>query len=69
MSKKKMTGREVLEEALLNYDGTLLVVSHDRYFINKFAEKTIEFSNGKIIKYDGNYDYYKHSKQIRKDLK
>lgn len=51
--------KEVLEHAIENFDGTVLFVSHDRYFINKFAEKIIEFKNGTITTYLGNYDYYK----------
>jgi len=54
--------KEVLEEAIENFDGTLVFVSHDRYFINKFADKIIEFKNGKIQAYIGNYDYYKQHK-------
>lgn len=54
--------KEVLEEALDGFGGTLIFVSHDRYFINKFAKKTIEFSSGKTTTYLGNYDYYKASK-------
>lgn len=54
--------KEVLEDALENFTGTLIFVSHDRYFINKFAQKTIEFLNGKITAYLGNYDYYKQHK-------
>ena len=48
-----------LEEAIEDFDGTLLFVSHDRYFINKFADKTIEFKDGKVTTYLGNYDDYK----------
>jgi len=55
--------KEVLEQALTDFNGTILFVSHDRYFINKFAQKTIEFKDGKIIVYNGNYDYYKDSKK------
>lgn len=51
--------KEVLEEALSNFGGTLIFVSHDRYFINKFADKIFEFSSGKVTTYHGNYDYYK----------
>lgn len=54
--------KEVLEEALEDFDGTLIFVSHDRYFINKFADKTIEFGNGKVTTYLGNYDAYKEKK-------
>lgn len=51
--------KEVLEEAIEDFDGTLIFVSHDRYFINKFADKTIEFKDGKVTLYLGNYDNYK----------
>ena len=54
--------KEVLEEAIDNFDGTLIFVSHDRYFINKFADKTIEFKDGKVKTYLGNYDDYKREK-------
>ncbi len=54
--------KEVLEAAIENFDGTLIFVSHDRFFINKFADKTIEFKNGNIKTYVGNYDYYKSQK-------
>ena len=51
--------KEVLEEAIEDFDGTLIFVSHDRYFINKFAERIIEFKDGYIKQYIGNYDDYK----------
>lgn len=51
--------KEVLEEAIEDFDGTLIFVSHDRYFINKFADKTIEFKDGYTTEYLGNYDDYK----------
>ncbi|MGN1163115.1 MAG: ribosomal protection-like ABC-F family protein [Christensenellales bacterium] len=54
--------KEVLEDALANFDGTLIFVSHDRYFINKFADRVYEFSDGKTTPYYGNYDYYKSQK-------
>jgi len=57
--------KEVLEKAVENFDGTVIFVSHDRYFINKLAEKTIEFHDGHISTYLGNYDYYKSEKQKR----
>ncbi len=50
--------KEVLEDALLNYDGTVLVVSHDRYFLNKVANKIVEMSKDCSFEYLGNYDYY-----------
>ncbi len=61
--------KEMLEKSLEKFTGTLIFVSHDRYFINKFAKRTIEFTGGGVVIYNGNYDYYKHSKQIRKDIK
>ena len=50
--------KEVLEDALDNYDGTLLFVSHDRYFINELANKIISVRNGHAKIYNGNYSYY-----------
>lgn len=57
--------KEVLEEALEEFNGTLIFISHDRYFINKFADKIIEFFEGKITTYLGNYDDYKRKKVIK----
>lgn len=54
--------KEALEESLVNFDGTLLFVSHDRFFINKFAEKIIEISHGKATLYLGNYQDYINKK-------
>lgn len=54
--------RNTLEEALLEYKGTILFVSHDRYFINKIATSVAELSNGKIQKYVGDFDEYKEAK-------
>ncbi len=53
-----VNSREVLEEALLAYDGTLLIVSHDRYFIRKLASRIIEMSGGNLEDYRGDYAYY-----------
>lgn len=50
--------KEVLEDALDNYDGTLLFVSHDRYFINELANKIISVRDGHAKIYNGNYSYY-----------
>ena len=50
--------KETLEEALSDYKGTLLFVSHDRYFINKIANKVLHISNNSITEYNGNYDYF-----------
>ncbi|SHJ31037.1 ABC-F family ATP-binding cassette domain-containing protein [Pseudobutyrivibrio xylanivorans] len=53
-----MDSKQMLEEALNEYDGTLLYVSHDRYFVNKTANTILELSNGVLTKYLGNYDDY-----------
>jgi len=50
--------KEILENAINNYEGTVLYVSHDRYFINKTATKIIELSKDGFTQYMGNYDYY-----------
>ena len=55
--------RNTLEAALLEYKGTILFVSHDRYFINKIATSVAELSDGKIDKYVGNYDEFKEAKK------
>lgn len=54
--------REILEESLNEFNGTILFVSHDRYFINKIATSIIEIKNKNIIKYIGNYDDYQEHK-------
>ena len=53
-----MDSKEMLEEALNEYDGTLLYVSHDRYFVNRTANMILELSDGHFTKYLGNYDDY-----------
>ena len=50
--------KEMLEEALDDYQGTILFISHDRYFINKLADKILYIQDKKIKEYYGNYDYY-----------
>ena len=50
--------KEMLEEALQNYDGTLIVVSHDRYFISQVANKIVEIREGELLVYRGDYHYY-----------
>lgn len=50
--------KEILEDAILSYTGTVLCVSHDRYFINRIASRIIELTNRVIVNYLGNYDYY-----------
>ena len=53
-----MVSKELLEQALNNYKGTVLYVSHDRYFINQTATRIIELTNKEIFQFVGNYDYY-----------
>ena len=54
--------KEMLEEALSEYQGTLFFISHDRYFINKLAEKVINIEDECFHQYLGNYDYFKEQK-------
>ncbi|MDR2654861.1 MAG: ABC-F family ATP-binding cassette domain-containing protein [Oscillospiraceae bacterium] len=56
-----LPSKEVLEDALFNYSGTLLFVSHDRYLLNKIATRIIELTDGGIIEYQGNYEAYKEA--------
>ncbi|MGD6774051.1 ribosomal protection-like ABC-F family protein [Sutcliffiella horikoshii] len=49
--------REVLEEALDEFDGTIIAVSHDRYFLNKYFEKTCWLEDGELVTFEGNYQY------------
>jgi ATP-binding cassette subfamily F protein 3 len=53
-----VTAREILEEALDQFDGTMLFISHDRYFINRVATKVVEVRDGRLFEYAGDYDYY-----------
>lgn len=53
-----LDSKEVLEEALLDYPGTMIFVSHDRYFLNRLSTRTLEFQDGQLDEYLGNYDYY-----------
>ena len=55
--------KEILEDALNRYTGTVLYVSHDRYFINRTAGRILELSDGKLTQYLGNYDYYLEKKE------
>ncbi len=57
-----ITSKEILENALLNYTGTVLYVSHDRYFINRTATRILDLTCGKLLNYIGNYDYYLEKK-------
>jgi ATP-binding cassette subfamily F protein 3 len=54
--------KEILEDALNEYTGTVLYVSHDRYFINQTATRILDLNNGTLVNYIGNYDYYLEKK-------
>ncbi|MGN0453297.1 MAG: ribosomal protection-like ABC-F family protein [Ruminococcus sp.] len=56
--------REALEKTLADYDGTMLIISHDRYFINKLADRILELTPEGITEYLGNYDYYAGKKAL-----
>lgn len=58
-----ITSKEILEDALNNYEGTVLYVSHDRYFINKTATRILDLTNKQLLNYIGNYDYYLEKKE------
>lgn len=58
-----MASKEILENAINNYTGTVLYVSHDRYFINQTTSRILELTNTKLINYLGNYDYYEEKKE------
>ena len=61
--------KEVLENALIDYEGTILFVSHDRYFINRIATKVVELSEKGSKLYLGDYDYYlERNKRKKKSL-
>ena len=63
-----ITSKEILEGALVNYTGTVLYVSHDRYFINKTATRILDLTNQTLVNYIGNYDYYLEKKDIMTGL-
>ena len=58
-----IASKEILEHALNDYTGTLLYVSHDRYFINQTATRILDLVNQKFVNYIGNYDYYLEKKE------
>jgi len=58
-----LPAREALEEALRRYEGTLMFVSHDRYFINRVASAVLELDNRAITRYEGNFDLYERQKR------
>jgi ATP-binding cassette subfamily F protein 3 len=62
-----IASREVLENTLKEFGGTLLVVSHDRYFLNKIVNRICAFENGSLKEYSGDYSYYEEKKQAQKE--
>ena len=63
-----ITSKEILEDALIHYTGTVLYVSHDRYFINKTATRILDLKNQTLINYIGNYDYYLEKREVMEGL-
>ena len=59
--------KEAVEEALMAYPGTFLAVSHDRYFLDKVANCTIELADGQLTEYEGNYSYYRMKKAVMEE--
>jgi ATP-binding cassette, subfamily F, member 3 len=64
-----LDSKEVLENALVDYPGTIIFVSHDRYFINRIATKVLELSRNGSTEYLGDYDYYLEKKLEEEELK
>ncbi|NIM98983.1 MAG: ATP-binding cassette domain-containing protein [candidate division Zixibacteria bacterium] len=62
-----IASREVLESALAEFGGTILVVSHDRYFLNKMVNRIYAFENGTLKEYLGNYSYYEEKKREQRE--
>ena len=60
--------REIVEEALQQFEGTAFIISHDRYFLDQVSTKTIVLDDGKITEYLGNYSYYKEKLKEQEDL-
>ncbi|MDQ0232853.1 ABC-F family ATP-binding cassette domain-containing protein [Metabacillus malikii] len=63
-----LDSKEILENALIDYPGTILFVSHDRYFINRIATKVFELSSNMLTEYLGDYDYYVMKKEEQLEL-
>ncbi len=57
-----ISAREAVEEAMINFPGTFLTVSHDRYFLDKVANRVVELVDGQLTEYAGNYSYYRDKK-------
>ena len=61
-------GREILEDAIRAYKGTVFYVSHDRYFVNRTATRVLELTHSRILSYDGNYDDYLNFKERKETV-
>jgi ATP-binding cassette subfamily F protein 3 len=59
-----LDSREVLEEALDDFEGTVLVISHDRYFLNRTVDRIVELEEGALTRYAGDYTYYAQKKGL-----
>ncbi len=59
--------KEMLENAIREFTGSLIVISHDRYFISRVANKIVEIRDGQLFIYHGNYDYYKDKKKLEQE--
>lgn len=59
-----IVSKEILENAVSGYEGTVLYVSHDRYFINKTATRILELTNNTFVNFNGNYDYYMEKRDL-----
>ena len=57
-----LQSKENLELAMKNYNGSLIIISHDRYFISKVANRIIEIKDSKLFLYNGNYEYFLEKK-------
>ena len=62
-----LQSKENLELAIKHYKGSLLLISHDRYFISKVANRIIEIKDSKLFSYDGNYEYFLEKKVSNKN--
>ena len=58
-----LQSKENLELAIKNYNGSLLIISHDRYFISKVANRIVEIKDSKLFSYNGNYEYFLEKNQ------
>lgn len=63
-----LSTKEILEEALSEYDGTIIFVSHDRYLLNKISTRIIEITHLEVCEYKGNFDFYLEQKQQKEEL-